>query len=183
MKIRELAPDDTRRELIRLERRVASVIRKQREMPRISKGLMAELQVRLKLLEECGFFGLKGPEGCVDIIAVKVEDNRIKFPLEAIGVEVLNFPLTRNTVQISNSKIRRKSGPFYVIFVETDPLEYSYLIYTHSEMRLKALGKGLYKEGKSREFSVPRKSIKEDKEYAEYLENWEKICKERQKQT
>ena len=164
-----------RREFLRLELRIAKAVRERKENPTICKGPQAEHQVRAKLERECGVLTVKGPENFVDILALKVKEDRVEFPLKVVGVEVENFPKASHAVKITNSKLIGKSGPFFVIVVETDTAEYAYLVYTYHEM--KQFLQEVKLRGRSYQFSVPRKTLKEDERYKRYYEKWEKITK------
>jgi len=162
------------RELIILKQRVANAVEMRKKTACIVLGLKAEDQVKIRLADECGLVTMKGPEGQVDILALKVEKNSIRFPLKTIGVEVLNFPMSRHAFQVKASKLEQENGPFYVVVVETDLGKYSYLVYTYSEMRQQVQDKKLWPDGYYY-FSVPRKALKDDKKYVNCLEKWEKI--------
>jgi len=164
-----------RREFLRLEQRIAKAVKERRANPSICKGPQAEHQVRAKLERECGVLTVKGPENSVDILALKVKKDGVEFPLRAVGVEVENFPEASHSIKITKSKLMGKSGPFFVIFVETNTAEYSYLVYTYHEME-QFLQDIELRDG-SYQFSVPRKSLKKDERYKRYYEKWEKITK------
>jgi len=163
-----------RRDLPKLKYRVAKAVKEYKETPSICKGPKAEHQVILKLLEKCNALVIKGPEIHVDILALKVEGDHIKFPLKIVGVEAENFPLSSHAIKVSVSKLRGNEGPFFVIVVETSPWKYSYLVYTYPEMK-QYVRDVKERSGGSYQFSVPRKTLKEDEKYKRYLEKWEKI--------
>ena len=171
--LEEQLPLYQRRDFPELKLRIAYAVRKYRETPAICKGPQAEHQVIAKLLEECGLLVIGGPPGHVDILGFKVVGKHMEFPLKAVGVEVENFSLASNSVHITASKLRERSGPFFVIVVETNLGEYSYLVYTYREMKRFVQNVKIY-DG-SYQFSVPRKTLKEDKHYKSYYEKWEKI--------
>lgn len=164
-----------RRDFLGLKQRIELAVKEHRETPAICKGPQAEHWVIAKLLEECKLLALEGPPGHVDVIGLKVEGNRPKFPLETVGVEVENFPLSSNSVKITPSKLKEKAGPFFVIVVETHLGKYKCLVYTYYEMKrfLRDWKVKIY-DG-TYQFSVPRKKLKNDKKYERYYEKWEKI--------
>lgn len=181
MKIRKRVEDSEeqlflyqRREFLRLNRRIAQAVKERKKTPAICKGPKAENLVRAKLEENCRLLTVEGPENHIDIIGLKVEGNHLKYPLEIVGVEVENFPLTSHSVKITAPKLREKNGSFFVIVVETDFGEYSYLVYTYREMKQFLRDKKVY-DG-TYQFSVPRTALKEDEEYRSYYEKWEKIA-------
>ena len=163
-----------RRDFLALKQRIALAVKERKETPAICQGPKAEHLVRAKLEEECRLLTVEGPENHVDILGLKVEGDHLRYPLEVVGVEVENFPLTSHSVKITISKLRGKDGSFFIIVVETNLGEYSYLVYTYNEMKQFLRTMRTY-QGKSYQFSVPRKTLEEDERFKRYYEKWEKI--------
>lgn len=160
-----------------LQARMKREIERRKETPKTARGPKSELLVRVKL-GELGFLTCKGPEGFVDIIALALEGEVIKFPLKTIGVEVNRVGIRRAPIHIADSKIAGKYGPFYVITVEIDFGDYVYLVLTYSEMKQITKKKGhFYAEDprkRKRWFLRIPKNLA-GTEFEEYTDRWDKI--------